>query len=64
LKNGYFVNEITFPQNDGKNNFSSILPYMSKDFSNAKSYCIDTIEVPSSNSGQLHDWKEFSFIWT
>lgn len=63
LKNGYFVNEIIFPENNGINVFSSTLPYISKDFSSAKSYCFDTIELPSSKSGQLNGWKEFSFTW-
>ena len=34
LKNGYFVNEIIFPRNNGENWFIITIPNRSDDFSN------------------------------
>ena len=59
LNNGYFVNEIT-----SDNKFPVTLPHVSDDFSNIKSYCLDTIDILNSKNGNLNGWREFSYTWT
>lgn len=60
LKNGYFVNEISYLNN---NKFSVTLPHMSDDFTTIRSYCLDTIDVLNSKKGKLNGWHEFSYSW-
>ena len=63
LKNGYFVNEIIFPQNNGLNTFTSTINHLSEDFQSAKSYCLESIPNPSSKKGVLNGWNKFSYSW-
>ncbi len=63
LKNGYFVNEIIFPENKRMNTFTHTINYKGEDALSAKSYCLESIPEPSSKKGVLNGWKKFSYTW-
>lgn len=64
LKNGYFVNEISLPENNKINTFSETIPYMSQDGHRVTVYCDKTISNIETKKGISKGSKKSSCTWT
>jgi hypothetical protein len=64
LKNGYFVNEIIFPENTGMNDFTKTMPDLINNRQGALSFCDETIKDKQNRIGILNGHIESSYTWS